>query len=238
MVCNDVSGCPAPSLLHPTTLNLDKLKQETGWPGFSGLINTQAVVATLGYYFLSLVLNFVLPAQEVEGTELRGGGRLKYRFNAFYSALFIVSIAAAGTFVQGPEFPLWTFINNNYLALLTTNILISYALATYVYISSFSVKPNDPSKRELAAGGVTGNIMYDWFIGRELNPRVKIPLFGEIDIKSWMELRPGMLGWIILDLAFAAHQYATYGKITDSMSMYHFRSVCPESSTLTLRQFL
>jgi len=131
--------------------------------------------------------------------------------------MFILAIAAAGTFLQGAEFPLWTFINDNYIALLTTNILISYALATYVYIASFSVKPNDPDHRELAAGGTTGNIIYDWFIGRELNPRIRIPLFGEVDIKSFMELRPGMLGWILLDLAFAARQYATYGYITDSM---------------------
>ena len=80
-LCNDVSGAPPPSLVHPSTFSLEKLKQETGWPGFSGLCNTQAIVATLGYYFLSLVLNAVLPAQEVEGVELRGGGRLKYRFN-------------------------------------------------------------------------------------------------------------------------------------------------------------
>ena len=44
-----------------------------------------------------------------------------------------------------------------------------------------------------------------------------IPLIGEIDIKSFMELRPGMLGWIMLDLAFMAQQYKSYGYVTDSM---------------------
>lgn len=131
--------------------------------------------------------------------------------------MFILSIAAAGTFVQGSDFPLWTFITRNYIPLLTTNILISYALATYVYIASFTVKPNDPNGRELAAGGTTGNIIYDWYIGRELNPRIRIPGCGDIDIKSFMELRPGMLGWIILDLAFIVAQYRTYGHVTDSI---------------------
>jgi delta14-sterol reductase len=42
-------------------------------------------------------------------------------------------------------------------------------------------------------------MLYDWFIGRELNPRVTIPLFGEIDIKLFCELRPGMLGWLIIN---------------------------------------
>ena len=69
----------------------------------------------------------------------------------------------------------------------------------------------------MAAGGHTGNLIYDWFIGRELNPRVTFPFFGEIDIKSFMELRPGMVGWIMINLAFAAKQYRTHGFITDSM---------------------
>ena len=101
--------------------------------------------------------------------------------------------------------------------------MIAYALATYVYIASFTVKANDPSKRALAEGGTSGNLIYDWYIGRELNPRINVPGFGDVDIKAFMELRPGMLGWIILDLAFAAGQYGTYGKITDSMSTFGYR---------------
>ncbi|EON63431.1 hypothetical protein W97_02658 [Coniosporium apollinis CBS 100218] len=216
-LCNDVSGCPAPSVLHPTSLTLGQLKRDVGWQGFSHLLNTKAVVATIGYYAFSLVLNALLPAQEAEGVELRSGGRLKYRMNAFASACFTLAIAAAGTFAQGADFPLWTFIWDNFIPLMTTNILISYALATYVYVSSFSVKRGNPEHRELAAGGRSGNLLYDWFIGRELNPRVKIPFCGEVDIKSWMELRPGMLGWILLNLAFVAHQYKNYGTVTASI---------------------
>lgn len=138
--------------------------------------------------------------------------------------MFTLAIAAAGTALQGPSFPLWTFIHKHYIGILTTNILISYALATYVYIASFSVKPSDPSQRQLALGGISGNIIYDWYIGRELNPRVKIPGCGEIDIKSFMELRPGMLGWILLNLAFVVGQYGTYGYVTDSIRKSFFIS--------------
>lgn len=59
--------------------------------------------------------------------------------------------------------------------------------------------------------------MYDWFIGRELNPRITLPILGEIDIKEFMELRPGMLGWILFNCAFIAKQYRTYGFVTDSI---------------------
>lgn len=82
--CNDISGCPAPSLLNPKTFSLDKFKAESGWPtnGVAGLVSWKATAATLGYYLLSLVLYRVLPAIEVEGTELKSGGRLQYRFNS------------------------------------------------------------------------------------------------------------------------------------------------------------
>lgn len=126
-------------------------------------------------------------------------------------------LCIAGTVAQGADFPVWTYIWDHYMQILTTNILISYALATYVYIKSFSVKPGNTELRDLAAGGHTGNMLYDWFIGRELNPRVTLPLIGEIDIKEFCELRPGMLGWLLLDYAFIAHQYKTYGFISDSI---------------------
>ncbi|KAF2128830.1 ERG4/ERG24 ergosterol biosynthesis protein [Dothidotthia symphoricarpi CBS 119687] len=240
-LCNDISGCPAPSLLHPSSLTLDQLKTEVGWTGFSGLLNTQAVLGTLGYYLLSLTLHAFLPADETEGTELRTGGKLKYRFNSFSSAVLIMVGLGAGTVMYGAEWPVWTFITENYVGILTTNILISYFLATYVYLRSFSVKhPKDPSARELAAGGHTGNILYDWFIGRELNPRITVPMFGEVDIKAWCELRPGMLGWIILDLAFIMKQYRNFGRVTDSIllitvaqAVYTFDALFMERAILT-----
>ncbi|KAH8716866.1 ergosterol biosynthesis ERG4/ERG24 [Phaeosphaeriaceae sp. PMI808] len=216
--CNDISGCPAPSLMSPSTLKLDQLKKEVGWTGFGDLLNWQAFVGTLGYYFLSLVLHAFLPAEEIQGVQLQTGGKLKYRFNSWYSALFILSLLGAGTITQGIEFPVWTFITDNFVGIITANILISYFLATLVYVRSFSVQhPKDPNSRELAAGGRTGNMLYDWFIGRELNPRITLPIFGEVDIKAFCELRPGMLGWVIMDLAFIMKQYRNFGRVTDSI---------------------
>ncbi|EKG17327.1 Ergosterol biosynthesis ERG4/ERG24 [Macrophomina phaseolina MS6] len=219
---NEVSGCPPPSVLQPKTFSLEKLKYEVGWQGFSGLINLPAFGATVAYYVWSLFLNRVLPATVVEGVQLRSGGRLKYRFNAFSSALVTLALLGVGTFFYGAKFPVWTFIWDNYIPILTSNIIISYALATFVYVRSFEVRPGNKENRELAAGGHSGNMLYDWFIGRELNPRVSLPFFGDIDIKAFMELRPGMLGWLILDLAFIAHQYNNYGKVTASILMVTF----------------
>jgi delta14-sterol reductase len=82
--CNDISGCPAPSLLHPSTLSIDRLKEEVGWPanGIWGLASFEVTGWVLAYYLLSLTLQRVLPGQVVEGTTLVTGGKLKYKFNS------------------------------------------------------------------------------------------------------------------------------------------------------------
>lgn len=227
-LCNDVSGCPAPSLLQAKSFSLSKLKAETPWPkeGISGLIDLRVTGWVLAYYGLSLVLQLLLPGVESDGVKLDCGQRHHYKLNAFPSALLTLVACAVGTVLQGTSFPVWTFIWEKLPQILTTNLIISYVLAIYVYLLSFSVPhpgTANATNRELAKGGHSGNIIYDFFIGRELNPRIDIPtsfpLIGgqSLDIKLFCELRPGMVGWILLDLAFIAHQYREHGTISDSI---------------------
>ncbi|KIX01999.1 uncharacterized protein Z518_07938 [Rhinocladiella mackenziei CBS 650.93] len=250
-LCNDVSGCPAPALLDPETLTLEKLKEQTPWPesGLTGLFDLKVTLWVLGYYALSVALQLFLPGEEVDGSTLGTGGRHHYKFNSFNSAMLILLGLAVGTAIQGADFVVWTFIWDNLPQIATTNLIISTAQAIYVYLASFSVpqpgKPN-PDNRELAKGGHTGNMVYDFFIGRELNPRIGIPNWlpivgGQvIDIKVFNEMRPGLLGWVILDLAFIAHQYKAHGFVTDSIimitlfqSLYVFDSLYMETAILT-----
>ncbi len=83
-LCNDVSGCPVPSVLHPSSLTIDKLKQDVGWPedGLWGLTSFKVTGFVLAYYLLSLILYRVLPGEVAEGTQLPSGGKLKYKFNS------------------------------------------------------------------------------------------------------------------------------------------------------------
>lgn len=153
---------------------------------------------------------------------------------AWRSALLILSSLAIGTYIYGPSFPVWPFIWNNYIQIITSNMLIATAIAIFCYARSFTVpardKPN-PTNRELAPGGVTGNVIYDFFIGRELNPRVTLPIpfvdetAKTIDLKVFCELRPGILGWIILNLSNVVHQYAEHGHITLSISLVAFSQI-------------
>jgi len=240
--CNDVTGCPPPSLLHPSTLTLTQLKREVGWPaeGVLGLFSWEALLATIGYVLVNAILYRVLPAEQVQGVKLRNGERLNYRLNTFYCHSVMLAVLAAGTAAQGAHFVVWTFISDNYIQIITANILLAYATATYVYVHSFSVKPGNKELRELAEGGQSGNMLYDWFIGRELNPRVTLPFIGEIDLKEWLELRPGMFGWVLMNFVWMAKQHRTFGYVTDSMvlisvvqALYVVDSWWNESAILT-----
>jgi delta14-sterol reductase/lamin-B receptor len=64
----------------------------------------------------------------------------------------------------------------------------------------------------LARGGDSGNAVYDFFIGRPLNPRV-----GALDVKEFCELRPGLIGWVVLNLGMAAKQLQLHGEVSGSM---------------------
>ncbi|KAI3396984.1 hypothetical protein diail_11384 [Diaporthe ilicicola] len=220
--CNDVSGCPAPALLQPRSLTWEALKPQIPWPehGIWGFASWEATGWTLLYYVLSLVLYRVLPAQEVYGTKLRESGRpLLYRFNAFNASIAQLSACAVGTYLYGADWVFWRFITENYVQLLTVNIILAFAISIYVYVRSFEVPTGHDDLRELAVGGHTGSVIYDFYIGRELNPRIILPLVGELDIKAWLEMRPGLTGWVILDLAFVAQQYRTYGYVSDSIAV-------------------
>lgn len=170
-------------------------------PGWYKLWNPHAYSLVLGW-FLFQVLLYALPlGYTALGTVLADGTRLRYRMNGIHALvishlLFIVVYNRWGV----------SFVYDNYLALATTSFVFSFILAIYMYVKSFK------EKALLAVGGNSGNIIYDWFIGRELNPR----LLG-FDWKVFCEMRPGLIGWVLINYSMAAKQYELYGTVSFSM---------------------
>lgn len=110
------------------------------------------------------------------------------------------------------------------MQIVTSNLLIVIVLSTYVYARSFPIPAPgqaNPEYRELTPGGHTGTVLFDFFIGRELNSRVALPIpfvskaSKTIDIGLFCEVRPGLMGWLILNLANIARQYRAHGYVTD-----------------------
>lgn len=141
---------------------------------------------------------------------------------AFATFLLAIGLAVGQIIRSGPAS--FTFIYEKYVGLITASTLMAIIQAVYCYASSFR------EGRLLALGGNSGNFIYDvrvqhvtrydpltrvfqFFIGRELNPSI-----GRFDIKSFNELRPGLILWALIDISMACEQAARRGGyVTDSM---------------------
>ncbi|XP_040605018.1 delta(14)-sterol reductase TM7SF2 isoform X3 [Mesocricetus auratus] len=60
---------------------------------------------------------------------------------------------------------------------------------------------------------INGNSIYDFFLGRELNPRL-----GSFDFKYFCELRPGLIGWVFINLALLIQEAELRG--SPSLAMW------------------
>ncbi|KAH3663426.1 hypothetical protein WICMUC_005952 [Wickerhamomyces mucosus] len=192
-------------------------------------------------WFVSLaILDVTLPGYYKNGVELRDGSKLNYLINGISIVSFLVILLASRFIITDGQLPELRFLYSNVLEFTIISILFSFIFSIFVYIYSFIplIKPNkfNTKERILAAGGNTGNTIYDWFIGRELNPRI-----GPLDIKLFCELRPGMLLWLLLNISALHHQWLELGYVTDSMilinmlqAIYVFDGVLNEDGCLTM----
>lgn len=160
-------------------------------------------------WFLFQALIYLSPlGQTVEGVKLQDGSRLKYKINGLYAFVISHILFAVGYFVF--KVPV-SFVYDQYLSFAMAAIVLSFALAFYLYLKSFA-----PGAK-LAPGGNTGNALYDWFIGRELNPRV-----GLFDWKTFCEMRPGLIGWVMINYCMMVKQYELHGAVSNSMMLVCF----------------
>ncbi|KAM9339068.1 delta(14)-sterol reductase LBR [Symphorus nematophorus] len=151
--------------------------------------DTQALGFVILWVLFQALL-YILPVGKLsDGMPLRSGERLKYRTNGFF-AIVVSSLVVAAAVYQGVDL---TYIYSNFLQLATATFLISVLLSVYLYVRSRYAAPG-----QLALGGNSGNVVYDFFKGRELNPRIK-----DFDLKFFCEMRPGLIGWCLINFAMA-----------------------------------
>ncbi|CAG8548091.1 27188_t:CDS:2, partial [Racocetra persica] len=153
------------------------------------LFDLTAFLAYLIYLAYLIIIFYLIPGRWVEGTQLRNGTKLKYKENGFYSLILTLFIILMILNIKGHE-P-FLFIDRHFIGLITASIIVSFTLSFYVYLASFQ-------KGKLLA--------------LELNPRI-----GSFDIKYFVELRPGIIGWIIMNIAMAIKQYHDLGHVTIGM---------------------
>jgi len=164
----------------------------------------------LAWFVFLVVLERFLPCELVQGAPLPNGKRLTYRINGHLAFWITVLVASSCfpvmqdgrlQFSSAPLHLLYDYHGDLSLAAIAWCSILS----VYLYIKSFS-------GGILAKGGDSGVAIYDFFIGRELNPR-----WGSFDWKEFCELRPGLIGWAILNMAFVAAQKEKLGYVSGSM---------------------
>lgn len=179
----------------------------------------------LGWFAFQVLLERFLPCELVEGSPIQGSKgnalRLTYRINghlAFWVTLLAVAAVwpvwhEASQTVQFTAAPLPELLPyDNFASLAFCTIALCFALSLYLYLDSFS-----GDDKILAKGGNSGNAFYDFFIGRELNPRLS--MLPNFDWKEFCELRPGLIGWMLLNLSSLQQQQKNLGYVTGSMML-------------------
>merc|ERR1712032_228568 len=217
--------CPSCNTFH---FNLDHVDYSVGsllnFESYHVLI--QCVILILSYFTYMVALERLLPYTLATPNNYvkndKANGKLSYRINghlSFWITIFLVDTVGWPFYdgelnmyqFSGRSAYVYKFIYANYseLAFVTSGLCL--LLSVYMYVASFL-----PSGKVLADGGNTGNVMYDFFMGRELNPRLPA-LLPNFDWKEFCELRPGLIGWVVINMSCAYMQHETLGYVSGSM---------------------
>jgi 7-dehydrocholesterol reductase len=170
--------------------------------------NTSVSLGYLGWFLTQVLLYLYLPGPKGYGQPTPAGHTLKYNVNGFRA--YVLSIAV---FVGGGRLGLWqlSVIADHWGSLLVITEICGLSLTLFAAIKA-RYFPTHPEDRKF-----TGRLLYDIFMGVELNPRI-----GDLDLKLFCNGRPGIIAWTLINISYAAAQFNRYGKVTNSMILVNF----------------
>ncbi|XP_076464854.1 delta(14)-sterol reductase TM7SF2-like isoform X2 [Babylonia areolata] len=171
----------------------------------SMLVDMEATFIFLGWFVFQALLALLPLGRVVEGQPLKSGQRLKYRLNGFLALVISLLAMCGGFYFKLPV----TVIYKKFFKVMTAAVVFSFMLSLFLYIKSRFVPPS-----KLSVPGNSGNVIYDFFMGHELNPRI-----GPLDLKFFCELRPGLIGWVMLNVAMLLEAYQQGGSLPPAMTM-------------------
>ncbi len=164
-------------------------------PIFFGTPTAWKILAAFGGF--ELLLMKLLPGRKFNGLVTPKGNVPSYKANgisAFFSTIGLFYICAYQLKLFSP-----TIIYDNLGALLGALNIFSLLFCAVLYFKG----RHKPSSSD---SGTTGNIVFDYFWGMELYPRIM-----GWDVKMFTNCRFGMMGWGLILLSFAAKQSELYG---------------------------
>lgn len=145
-----------------------------------------ALTLYLGFFLFVNIVSVVPIGREVDGPQSRIG-RLQYRMNGFLCAILSLTLFVACVY---KEFELADLIVENYVQLSISGWILGVILSLLLF-----VKGNKASVANLNIHGSTNSRIYNFWQGREINPRV-----GPVDVKLNL-FRTAMIAITLINLA-------------------------------------
>jgi protein-S-isoprenylcysteine O-methyltransferase Ste14 len=164
----------------------------------------EAAVVYGGWLLLQVLLYVVLPGPVVEGLPLVDGSRLKYRINGLLAMAISIGLVLAGHAIGLYSL---SWIREHFGALLSVATIFTLVLAAVMYAWGRRFPDGPPREKR--------DVITDYVYGTALNPRYP-PVTG-FDFKFFFESRPGLIGWVVVDLGFATAQLEQLGHLTTPM---------------------
>jgi len=155
-----------------------------------------------GWILLQAFIYMLPVGKVVYGRVLSDGTSLDYRMNGFIALMLSTVGFAALIYFKVPV----TLVYECFIGIITATILWSVVVSITVYVMARMQKTG------LAPGGNTGNVIYDFFMGHQLNPR-----WGKFDFKFFFEVRPGFIGWVMINFCMAAKEYEKTHEVSTAM---------------------
>ena len=156
----------------------------------------------LGFLLFEAILAVTMPGVKAKGLAVpsEGGKQLIYNCNGVYS--WYVTLIVVGVLHYTRIFPL-TEVYDNFGQIMTTAIIFANITAVVAHFSAILLKRTHR---------MSGNFIYDFFMGAWLNPRI-----GTFDLKFWAETRVSWIMLFLLTLSAALKQYELEGSISASL---------------------
>jgi len=162
----------------------------------------RAFVGYGGLMLVHFVLAWVVPGFEQEGLPVPSLNykTLMYKCNAL-NCLYLTLLIAAGLHFSGIY--RLTEIIAHFGEYMTVSMIAGFTVSLWTYAAAVITKTTHR---------MSGNFMYDFFMGASLNPRI-----GPIDLKMWAEVRIPWILLFLISVSGACKQYEDYGYVTPNM---------------------
>ncbi|GAB5583314.1 delta(14)-sterol reductase LBR [Prionailurus iriomotensis] len=122
-----------------------------------------------------------------------------------FCALLLTSAVIGAAVFWGADLH---YVYGHFLQFALAAAAFSLGLSVYLAVRAAGAPPG------ALAPSSSGNAIYDFFIGRELNPRI-----GTFDLKYFCELRPGLIGWVVVNLAMLLAEMRLQNRAAPSLAM-------------------